>query len=144
MSQSFLLNFMRVAYHVTRAERAFAVDNDLTVRGTVGITPEQIEAAYLKCIKRALERGEAIITDNYTMTIEPSQAPITNQSFPQLRAVFIIPLVGHGAVCLDQRLQRGIIAKDKVDRLMQLGRRAIADQLTETSEDGLLALYSQS
>lgn len=143
MSHSFLLNFMRVAHQVTKAERAFAVDSSLTVRGTVGIMPEQIEAVYLKCIKDALDRGEPIITDNYTMTIEPSKAPVTNQSFPQLRAVFIIPLAGYGAICLDQRLQRGIIAKDKVDRLMQLGRQAIADQLTETGEDELLSLYHQ-
>lgn len=144
MSDSFLLNFMRVAHQITKAERAFAVDNNLTVRGTVGMAPDQIEAAYLKCIKDALNRGEPVITDNYTMTIEPSKAPVTNQSFPQLRAVFIIPLAGHGAICLDQRLQRGIIAKDKVDRLMQLGQQAIADQQTGSTEDELLALYNRS
>ncbi len=142
MSDLFLLSFMRVAHRVTKAERAFAVDTNLTVSGTVGITPEQIEAAYLKCIQEALNRGEPIITDNYTLTVEPAKAPVTNQSFPQLRAVFFIPLAGYGAICLDQRLQRGIIAKDKVDRLMELGRRAAAEQPV-SSEDELLALYNQ-
>lgn len=143
MSDLFLLSFMRVAHLVTKAERAFAVDTSLTVAGTVGITPEQIEAAYLKCIQDALNRGEPIITDNYTLTVEPAKAPVTNQSFPQLRAVFFIPLAGHGAICLDQRIQRGIIAKDKVDRLMELGRRAVAAEHTASSEDELLALYNQ-
>ncbi len=142
MSAPFLLNFMRVAHQVTQAERAFAVDTGLDVVGAVGIVPEQVEAAYLKCAKEALNRDEPIITDNYTLTIEPSEAPVTNQSFPRLRAVFFIPLAGHGVICLDQRLQRGIIAKDKIDRLMQLGRRAAVEQVS-SSEAELLALYNR-
>lgn len=142
MSDSFLLNFMRVAHQVTRAERAFAVDMALAVQGSIGIAPEQIEAVYLKCIRDAIKQDRPIITDNYTMTIEPSKAPVTNQSFPQLRAVFIIPLADHGAICLDQRLQRGIIAKDKVDKLMELGRQTIQQKRTDTTESDLLSLYN--
>jgi hypothetical protein len=144
MIESFLLNFMRVAHQITKAERAFAVDSQLTVLGTIGMSPDQIEALYLKCARDAISRGEPLITDNYTMTIEPSKAPVTNQSFPQLRAVFFIPLDGHGAICLDQRLQRGIIAKDKVDRLMQLGRQVVAAPPSDLTEDALLALYSRA
>ena len=90
----FLLNYMRVAFDVTKAERAFAVDTNLTVLGTIKIKQEEIEAPYFKCIRQAINEHKALITDNYTMTIDPSKAPITNQSFPKLRFVVILPSFG--------------------------------------------------
>lgn len=43
MSETFLLNLMRFAQEVTKAERAFVVDTSLTVLGTINFTPEHIE-----------------------------------------------------------------------------------------------------
>jgi hypothetical protein len=132
---------MRVTQSVTRAERAFVVDEGLTVLGMVNITPEKIEAAYLRCIKQAIDDARPMITDNYTMMIDPKRAPVTNQSFPRLRAVVIIPLPGQGAVCLDQTVSGGIIAKEKVDRLMALGLSMIQTGQLELDEDTMLAHY---
>ncbi len=144
MSESFLLNFMRVALEVTRVERAFAVDPALTVLGTVNLAPEEVEAAYLKSARKALDTNEAIITDNYTMTVDPAKAPVTNQSFPQLRTVVFIPVVGYGVVCLDQSVRRGILPKEKVDKLMRLAAQLIQNQQTDVDEEAIFALYRKS
>lgn len=144
MSESFLLNFMRVALEVTRVERAFAVDPALTVLGTVNLAPEEVEAAYLKCARKALDTNECIITDNYTMTIDPTKAPVTNQSFPQLRTVVFIPIAGHGVVCLDQSVRRGILAKEKVDKLMRLATQLLEKQQTDLDEEAIFSLYRKS
>jgi hypothetical protein len=143
MSETFMLNLMRVAQEVTKAERAFAVDTGLAVVGTINIAPEHVETAYLKGIKKALGDGEPIITDNYTMSIDPTRAPKTNQSYPELRAVIIIPVVNYGAVCLDQKLRGGIITKEKVDRLMRLAVEVVQHQQTELSEAELSNRYKQ-
>lgn len=143
MSETFLLNLMRVAQEVTKAERAFSVDARLTVVGTINLNPEQVEAPYLKGIKKALEDGEPVITDNYTMSMDPSRAPKTNQSYPELRAVVIIPVGSYGAVCLDQKLRSGIITKDKVDKLNRLAAQIMDAQQTEVSEAELSRLYRQ-
>ncbi len=143
MSDTFLLNIMRVAQDVTKAERAFAVNNDLNVVGTMNISQEQIEAPYIKCVQKAINQGSPIITDNYTMTIDPSKAPVTNQSFPKLRFVVALPVPGHGAVCLDQSLRGGVTSKDKVDKLANFVHQIIKNQQTELDEEKLLDIYNQ-
>lgn len=144
MSESFLLNFMRVALEVTRVERAFAVDTALTVMGTVNLAPEEVEAAYLKSARKALDSNESIITDNYTMTVDPAKAPVTNQSFPQLRTVVFIPIAGHGVVCLDQSVRRGILPKEKVDKLMRVATQLLQKQQTDMDEEAIFALYRKA
>jgi len=107
------------------------------------LAPEQIEAPYLKGIRKALEDGEPMITDNYTMFIDPDKAPKTNQSYPQLRAVVIIPVDNQGAICLDQRLAPGIMAKEKIDRLYELAIQVVKNRQMEISEAELSTLYRQ-
>jgi len=140
----FLLNYMRVAFDVTKAERAFAVDTNLTVLGSIKIKQEEIEASYFKCIQQAINEHKALITDNYTMTIDPSKAPITNQSFPKLRFVVILPVKGIGAVCLDQSLRAGVTTKEKVDRLTQFVDQIIEDGEMSLDEVTLLERFNAS
>ena len=141
MSETLLLKFMRVAHDITKADRAFAVNLDMTPIGTLNISPEQIEAPYLKCIQQTLGKGKPIITDNYTMTLDPSEAPVTNQSFPKLRFVVIIPVTGYGAICLDQSLSGGVTSKDKVDRLGQLINQIVENNQLDLEEAEILNLY---
>lgn len=141
MSETLLLNFMHVAYDITKAERAFAVDMELTPVGTMNISPEQIETPYLKCIQQVLGQTEPIITDNYTMTLDPSKAPVTNQSFPKLRFVVIIPIGEFGAVCLDQSLRGGVTSKDKIDRLGHVINHILNSGQIDLDEDDILTLY---
>ncbi len=143
MSDTFLQNLMRIAHDETKAERAFAVNEDMAVVGMLNITAEQIEAPYIKCIRKAVSEGSPIITDNYTMTMEPSRAPVTNQSFPKLRFVVVIPVQSYGAICMDQSLRSGVTSKDKVDRLNRFIQQVINQQQTELEEEELLKLYRQ-
>ena len=142
MSETFLSNLMRIACDSTKAERAFAVNNEFTVVGTINITPEQVEPPYIKSIRQAMSDGRPVITDNYTMTIDPSKAPVTNQSFPKLRFVVIIPVPGMGAICMDQSLRAGVTSKDKVDRLDRFMHQILDRQQTDLDEDELLDLYN--
>ena len=142
MSNTLLLNFMRVAHDVTKAERAFAVDQNLTVIGTLNIAPEEIEAPYLTYVRQVMSSDKPIITDNYTMTIDPSKAPVTNQSFPKLRFVVMLPVPGYGAVCLDQTLRGGVTSKDKVDRLGKTVHHVLNQQDTDVNEDYLMSIYN--
>lgn len=143
MSDTFLPNFMRVAYDIIKAERAFAVDSRLNVLATVNMQPEEVEVSYLKGIKKAVEEGQPVTTDSVTLTIDPAQAPKTNQSFPQLRVVIFIPVHPYGAVCLDWRMRREVVAKEKIDRLMTLGQQMAEAQQTNLSEDQMVKLYKQ-
>ena len=142
MSNTLLQNFMRVAHDITKAERAFAVDMNLTVIGTLDITPETIEATYLKCVQNAINENKSIITDNLTMSIDPSKAPITNQSFPKLRFVVVVPLAGYGAICMDQGLRGGVTSKEKVDRLEKLVHQALENPQIGEDEDTLMQAYN--
>lgn len=141
MSDTFLLNLMRVASDATSAERAFAVNLELSVVGTLNIAPEQIEAPYMKCVQQAMREGNAIITDNYSISIDPSKAPVTNKSFPKLRFVLALPVQGHGAICLDQSLRGGVTTKDKVERLKTFVQQVLDNQQTHLDEDQLTELY---
>jgi hypothetical protein len=141
MSDTFLLNLMRVASDITKAERAFAVNLELSVLGTLNIAPEQIEAPYMKCVQQAINEGNPIITDNYSLSIDPSKAPVTNKSFPKLRFVLALPVKGHGAICLDQSLRGGVTTKEKVERLNNFVQSVLYNQQTNLDEEQLAELY---
>jgi hypothetical protein len=141
MSDTFLLNLMRVASDITKAERAFAVNLELSVLGTLNIAPEQIEAPYMKCVQQAINEGNPIITDNYSLSIDPSKAPVTNKSFPKLRFVLALPVKGHGAICLDQSLRGGVTTKEKVERLNNFVQSVLDNQQTNLDEEQLAELY---
>jgi hypothetical protein len=76
------------------------------------------------------------------MTIDPAKAPVTNQSFPKLRFVLVLPVRGVGAICLDQSLRAGVTTKDKVDRLIHLVNRIVEDGETELDEEALLDRFN--
>ena len=144
MSDTFLLNLMRVASDITNAERAFAVNLELSVIGTLNIAPEQIEAPYMKCVQQAISEGNPIITDNYSLSIDPSKAPVTNKSFPKLRFVLALPVKEHGAICLDQSLRGGVTTKEKVERLKIFVQNLLDNQQTNLDEEQLAELYQMS
>ena len=144
MSETFLSNLMRVAYEIIKADRAFIVDPRLTVLGTINIQPENIEATYLKAMKQVIESKKPLITDSVTLAIPPSQAPKTNQSFPQLRAVVFIPVDGHGAVCLDWKLRTAdLLTRQNLNRLMTASAQLVEQGRTNVSEDEILQLYKE-
>jgi hypothetical protein len=142
MSETFLLNMMRMTYDLARAERAFAVDTQMTVLGTLNMRPEEIDPPYFRSVQKALNEGKPLITDNYTMALDPTMAPKTNQSFPKLRFVLILPIGSYGAICMDQSLKTGVTTKDQLDRLVDFIQQVIHNHQTDMDEEGLMELYN--
>jgi hypothetical protein len=144
MSGNFLSNFMRFALQTTGAERGLACDLELSIVDQVNIQQADIMSQHftgLETMRRALEDGESIITNNAVM--DPALAPVTNTNFSNLRVVVVIPLLNYGAIYLDQSIRRGIIAKEIVDRLTIVGNTALENNLFEISEAELWELYHQ-
>ncbi|MBZ0286757.1 MAG: hypothetical protein K8I30_04015, partial [Anaerolineae bacterium] len=92
-------------------------------------------------IRRALESGEAIVTNNAVSDV--SHAPNTNTNFSNLRLVVVIPAGGHGAVYLDQLMRKGVIPKDRVNRLLVLGELLAENGELEISADEMGERYQQ-
>lgn len=144
MSETFLSNLMRVAYEIIKADRAFIVDQGLTVLGTINIQQEHIDSSYFKAMKQVMEEKKPLITDSVTLAIPPSMAPKTNQSFPQLRAVVFIPVDEHGAVCLDWRLRTAdLLTRQNLERLMTVIAHLVEKHQADVTEDQILELYKQ-
>jgi hypothetical protein len=146
MSQPFLSKIMRVAKQVTRAERAMAVDSNLDVLETLNLDTSVMESQNFQevatsTLRRAIERGEPIITNN--IITDPSQAPVTNTNFTDLRVVVVIPVEGDGAVYVDQHIRYGIIPRQTIDKLMRLVVHLVEHQQQNIDESEMIALYQQ-
>jgi len=144
MSETFLSNFMHVALDITGAERALAVDPDLTIVDMVNLEQADVLADNfigIDVIQRALQSGESIVTNNAVS--DASHAPNTNTNFSNLRLVVVIPVGGHGAVYLDQLMRKGVIPKDRVNRLMELGEQIAESGELEISADEMGERYQQ-
>lgn len=146
MSQTFLSKLMRVAKQITRAERAMAVDTNLEVLETLNLdasvigTPNFQEVA-TQTLRRAMERGEPIITNN--IITDPSQAPVTNTNFTDLRVVVVIPVDKYGAIYLDQHIRYGIIPRQTIEKLMRLVVRVLEQREENSDEAALTEIYQQ-
>jgi hypothetical protein len=143
MSASFLSNFMRFTLETTGAERGLACDSDLAIVDQVNIEQADILSERftgIETMRRALQDGESIITNNAVM--DPSMAPVTNTNFSNLRVIVVIPLVGYGAVYVDQSIRKGIIAKEVVEKLTTLGNTILENGQADDDLE-LSSLYQQ-
>jgi hypothetical protein len=144
MSETFLSNFMHVALRITGAERALVVDDDLTIIDMVNLDQSDVLADNfigVDVVRKALESGEPIVTNNAVSDI--SNAPNTNTNFSNLRLIVVIPVAGYGAVYLDQLMRLGVIPKDTINRLMELGEQIAQSQQLEISADEMDERYQQ-
>lgn len=144
MSETFLSNFMHIALDITGAERAMAVDPDLTIVDMINLDQSDVlddNFIGIDVIQRALQSGESIVTNNAVSDV--SNAPNTNTNFSNLRLVVVIPAGGYGAVYLDQLMRKGVIPKDRVNRLMELGEQIAESGELEISADEMGERYQQ-
>ena len=123
MSNTFIENFMLAAQKVSHAERCLVVDPQLQLLNTLNVSDKELQSAEfnnlaMECLRQAWESGEALITNN--VIPDPSDAPTTNTNFANLRVIVALPIVGHGAIYMDQHIRNGIIPKQMVDQLMRL------------------------
>ena len=111
MSDSFLSTFMQVAKEITRAERCMSVTPDLSVVEIDNLDVNVLESDEFQelatnCLSKALETNSAVLTNN--IITDPSQAPVTNTNFTDLRVIVAIPIKGTGAIYLDQHIRNGM------------------------------------
>lgn len=137
MSETFIQRLTMAALQITKAERALAVDTHGQVLQAFNIETADLESpdfTGLTAVHEALNGNKLVLTTN--IFIDPKAAPTTNTTYANLRTVVVIPLQGHGAVYLDQRVRNGIIVKTAVDKLIRLAEgRIAAGQLSETPEE---------
>jgi hypothetical protein len=144
MNKVFLSNFLQVAYQQTRAERALAVDGDLSIIATINLSQADLLSERfngIEIIRAALDDGQPVISNNIIM--DPSEAPNTNTSFADLRLVVAIPIQEYGAIYLDQPLRKGVISREAVRRLHALAEQVVDSDQMEMDEAALTALYEQ-
>lgn len=144
MSSTILEQFLFAARSITGAERGLVVDNDMHILQTANLDPavaaaEDFIAYTTQILRDAIQRGEPIVTNN--VITDPSKAPTTNTNFANLRVVVAIPVVGQGAVYLEKHIQKGVIDRDTVSKLMRLASEAIKDQ-QDHSESSLVEKYT--
>lgn len=144
MDAEFLSKFMRTSKEITGAERCLSVDPDLQVLDAINLdisTPSNIATVARTCLTQAMETGQVVITNN--IITDPSQAPVTNTNFSDLRVVVAIPIGRIGAVYLDQHIRRGIIPRETTEKLAILIDHVFQEGLWDLSKDELIALYEQ-
>ncbi|MCB9449956.1 MAG: hypothetical protein H6672_00865 [Anaerolineaceae bacterium] len=135
MSENFLTTFMIFALQQTGAERALVVDHDIRILETVNLDDESMGATdfnAMDCVIRALDSGNPLITNN--AVLDPDHAPVTNTQFRNLRLVVVIPVIGLGALYLDQPISKGVIAKEVVNRLMTLASDAVEEGISSLDD----------
>lgn len=146
MSDEFMVKFLRVAKAITAMERGMVVNDDLDLVDALDLPQAILDSPSFSRlataqIQRALESGIPVITNN--IITDPSQAPVTNTGFSDLRVVVIFPLKGHGALYLDQHIRHGIIQRDIIDKVMSLGAYLLDNGLEDSTEREMIDLYQQ-
>ncbi len=144
MPSDFLIKFMNVARQNTGADRFMAIDDTLTAQEMINVTPEvatspDFSRIAQQSVYQALESGEPVITNN--VITDPSQAPVTNTNFSDLRVIVVIPVPNHGALYLDQHIRKGVIPRETIEQLAHFARHVVAHGLTDVSQDELFSLY---
>jgi hypothetical protein len=146
MSNEFLAAFMHAAREITSAERGLAVDRDFKLQDRLNLPDETLQAPRFAnlaniTLRQAMDQNEPIVTNN--IITSPSEAPVTNTNFSDLRVVIVIPVEGIGAVYLDQHIRQGVIPRDIVEALYRLAQTAVAGGYTHLTSDELVEMYRQ-
>jgi hypothetical protein len=144
MSDSILSVVMRVAKEITHAERGMSVTSDLTVIDIENLTTDELEdesfqASALKSLSKAIETNQSVLTNN--IITDPTQAPVTNTNFTDLRVIVAIPVPGEGAIYLDQHIRHGMFQRDTIDRLNRMVSEVMDGDEHPLSADQLHKIY---
>jgi hypothetical protein len=146
MDHTYLSNLLHAARTLTNADRALVVDSGIRVLQMDNLTEADIRTAEfnqfgLDSLRKAVQTGEAIITNNVITQIE--DAPTTNTNFANLRFVVAIPVNQHGALYLDRHISSGVIPRQMIERLMNLIDYIAQNRLENLTADEIIALDSR-
>lgn len=146
MSDSFLSTFMQVAKQITHAERCMSVTPDLSVVEIHNLDADilqsdEFQEIATKCLSKAIETNVAVLTNN--IITDPSQAPVTNTNFSDLRVIVAIPVKGSGAIYLDQHIRNGMFQRETIERLNRLASQVVASGDDLPNAEELHKIYEQ-
>lgn len=146
MNQAFLSQFLSAALQITNAERGMAVDTDLTVLEMHNLDEKMVQMPEFgdlafQALGDAISQRETILTNN--VITDPAQAPITNTNFSELRVVVAIPVLGVGAIYLDQHIRNGIIPRENIEKLQEVATRVVTANRLEMTHEEIVALFNQ-
>jgi hypothetical protein len=143
LSEKLLTNLMHFALRVTGAERGMALDSTSQVVALVGLTEDELaspEFTGFDNIVKALSLGSRpFLTNN--MILDPSDAPITNTMFTDLRLVVVFPFDQLGAIYIDQPIRDGVLQQDMLDQIQHFARTWLEREPEELSVDDMVASF---
>jgi hypothetical protein len=145
MTDSILSIVMQVAKEITHAERGMSVTSDLTVIAIDNLTTDTVEdeafqTVALKSLSKAIETNESVLTNN--IITDPTQAPVTNTNFTDLRVIVTLPVLGQGAIYLDQHIRDGMFQRDTIDRLNRMVKKVVEQGDFSLDADALHKIYN--
>jgi hypothetical protein len=120
-----------------------AVDRNLKVLERINLDDDTLKTPRFSVLanatlRRAMDNDDAILTNN--VVTNPSEAPLTNTTFSDLRVIVVIPVGELGGIYLDQHIRQGVIAREVIDDLHSLSKQALAQGTLPTAEE-LLQMY---
>jgi hypothetical protein len=147
MRKDLVVAFLNAAMEIGACDRGMAVDDEMNILDSINLNDETRQSPRFNllmsvAVRRSLDTNEAIITNN--VVTSAAEAPLTNTSFSDLRMVVAIPLEGIGAIYMDKPVKQGIIPRQMVDTLYEVGQDVIkSDPPIEADKDEFITRYKQ-
>lgn len=147
MHKDLIVAFLNASMEIGACDRGMAVDEQMNILDSVNLNDETRQSPRFNllmsvAVRRSIDTNEAIITNN--VVTSAAEAPLTNTSFSDLRMVVAIPLEGIGAIYMDKPVKQGIIPRQMVDTLYEIGQDVIkGDNVTVVDKDDIISRYKQ-
>jgi len=147
MRKDLVVAFLNAAMEIGACDRGMAVDDEMNILDSINLNDETRQSPRFNlmmsvAVRRSLDTNEAIITNN--VVTSAAEAPLTNTSFSDLRMVVAIPLEGIGAIYMDKPVKQGIIPRQMVDTLYEVGQDVIkSDPPIEADKEEFITRYKQ-
>jgi hypothetical protein len=147
MRKDLIVAFLNAAMEIGACDRGMAVDSEMTVLDSINLNDEIRQSPRFSmlmsvAVRRSMDTNEAIITNN--VVTSAAEAPLTNTSFSDLRMVVAIPLEGLGAIYMDKPVKHGIIPRQMVDTLYEVGQDFVkSEPPLDADKDEIITRYNQ-
>jgi len=147
MRKDLIVAFLNAAMEIGACDRGMAVDEQMNILDIVNLNEDIRQSPRFNllmsvAVRRSIDTNEAIITNN--VVTSAAEAPLTNTSFSDLRMVVAIPLEGEGAIYMDKPVKLGIIPRQMVDNLYEVGQDIIkSEPPVKADKDDIITRYKQ-
>ena len=147
MRKDLIVAFLHAAMEIGACDRGIAVDDNMNVLDSINLDEEIRQSPRFSllmsvAVRRSMDTNESVITNN--VVTSAAEAPLTNTSFSDLRMVVAIPLEGVGAIYMDKPVKLGIIPRQMVETLYEIGQDIIkSEPPVIVNKDDIVTRYKQ-